>query len=50
MSKKSTVNKASRTKTEVSDPDNPELNAAELRTLKRVAPIKRITVFARTPE
>ena len=42
MSKKSTVNKASRTKTEASDPDNPELNAAELRTLKRVAPIKRI--------
>jgi putative transcriptional regulator len=42
VSKKSTVSKASRTKPEASDLDNPELSVAELRALKRVAPIKRI--------
>ena len=43
MSKKSTVTKASRTKpAEASDPDNPHLGAAELRAMKRVAPIKRV--------
>jgi putative transcriptional regulator len=43
VSKKSTVTKASRTKpAEASDPDNPHLGAAELRAMKRVAPIKRV--------
>ncbi len=36
------VSKASRTKPEASALDNPELSVAELRALKRVAPIKRI--------
>ena len=43
MSKKSTLSKNSRTKApDASDPDNPALGAAELRAMKRVAPIKRI--------
>ena len=43
MSKKSTLGKISRNKApDAADPDNPHLGAAQLRAMKRVAPIKRI--------
>jgi putative transcriptional regulator len=43
VSKKSTLSKISQTKAaDAADPDNPHLGAAELRAMKRVAPIKRM--------